>query len=241
MTVPTFRQGGRLPESGGGLAMKQVIGPARPDGMSRRHLLVGAAWAACCTGLMRPSAAFAQQSGMWGAETQEKYSRFMVDFAKNYDRPIDCADLALRGLIEFAHENRLPVRLFYFAKSGGRLKRRWYGFKPGDNKEQVASLLQRQLGAANVIDNTAQIEPAQLRPGDMIMTYFPDVGSTGHTRVVIRSVFDDKQRDWLVAWMQGSLPPIIPEEVEQFFGEISTERGVPTARRWRYGQFTSGA
>ena len=209
-------------------------------GLSRRNLLQGAVSAACLAGLLRPGAALAQ-ARMWGEETQLKYSRFMVDFAKGYDRPIDCADLALRGLIEFAHENRLPVRLFYFAKSGGKLKRKWYGFKPGDNKEQVAALIQRQLGAANVIDNTVQIQPAQLRPGDVIMTYFPEVGSTGHTRVVIRSVFDDKQRDWLVAWMQGSLPPIIPEEVEQFFAEISTERGIPTARRWRYGQFTSGA
>lgn len=78
---------------------------------------------------------------------------------------------------------------------------------------------------------------ADLKPGGLIMTRFQDVDSTGHTRVVIRSVFDDKQRDWLVGWMQGSLPPIVPEQVEMFSGEIPAERGIPTARRWRFGQF----
>jgi hypothetical protein len=205
--------------------------------ISRRTALA-VALAATGTALLPPAAAWAQAGLLWDAEVQEKYSRFMVEFAKGFDKPIDCADLALRGLIEFAHDQRLPVRMFYFGRVAGRTKRRWIGFKPGDDKERMANLFQRNFGAANVIDNTAQIEPAALKPGDLIMTRFQDVDSTGHTRVVIRSVFDDKQRDWLVAWMQGSLPPIVPEEVEMYFGEIPTERGIPTARRWRFEQFT---
>jgi hypothetical protein len=204
---------------------------------SRRMLLSGAV-AAGGLGLLRPTAAWAQLGQLWNAEVQEKYSRFMVDFAKSFDQPIDCADLALKGLIEFASDQRLPVRMFYFGKVGGRTKRRWIGYKPGDDRQRAAALFMRSFGAANVIDNTAQIEAAALKPGDLIMTRFQDVNSTGHTRVIIRSVFDDKQRDWLVAWMQGSLPPIVPQEVEMFYGEISTERGVPTARRWRFNQFT---
>lgn len=216
-----------------------VIDDRLRAGLTRRRLLAGSL-SATCTAMLWPSAAMAQARVLWNAEVQEKYSRFMVTFAQGYDQPIDCADLAIRGLVEFAHEQQLPVRLFYFGKVGRRLKKVWLGFKPGDNKERAARMLQLSLGAANVIDNSEQIEPAALRPGDLIMTYFPDVGSSGHTRVVIRSVFDDKQRDWLVAWMQGSLPPIVPQEVETFYREISTERGVPTARRWRYRQFVTG-
>ena len=206
------------------------------DHFSRRFVL-GGALAAAGVGLLAPGRAVAQQAGLWNPEVQEKYSRFMVEFAKAYDKPIDCADLALKGLVQFAHEQRLPVRLFYFARSGGRTKRQWFTFKPGDDNDRAAALFMRNLGAANVIDNTAQIPPGELKPGDLIMTRFQDVDSTGHTRVVVRSVFDDKQRDWLVGWMQGSLPPIVPEEVEMFYGEIPSERGVPTARRWRFGQF----
>lgn len=208
--------------------------------ISRRTLLASAG-AAGGLGLLQPNAAWAQLGLLWNAEVQEKYSRFMVEFAKTFDKPIDCADLALRGLIEFAHDQRLPVRMFYFGKVAGRTKRRWIGFKPGDDRERAARLFMLNFGAINVIDNTAQIEPAALKPGDLIMTQFRGANSTGHTRVVIRSVFDDKQRDWLVAWMQGSIPEIIPEEVEMFYGEIPAERGVPTARRWRFNQFTNAA
>lgn len=206
------------------------------DQVSRR-LVLGGGCAAAALGLLGPGRAFAQQATLWNAEVQEKYSRFMVEFAKAYDKPIDCADLALKGLVQFAHDQRLPVRLFYFGRVAGRSKRRWFTFKPGDDNDRAAALFMRNLGAANVIDNTAEIPPGELKPGDLIMTRFQDVDSTGHTRVVIRSVFDDKQRDWLVGWMQGSLPPIVPEEVEMYYGDIPTERGVPTARRWRFGQF----
>lgn len=206
------------------------------DQFSRRFVL-GGAIAAAGAAMLAPGRALAQAAALWNAEVQDKYSRFMVEFAKSYDKPIDCADLALKGLIQFAHEQRLPVRLFYFGKVAGRTKRRWFTFKPDDDNDRAAALFMRNLGAANVIDNTAEIPPADLKPGDLIMTRFQDVDSTGHTRVVIRSVFDDKQRDWLVGWMQGSLPPIVPEEVEMFYGEIPTERGVPTARRWRFSQF----
>lgn len=208
--------------------------------VSRRQLCaIGLAGVA---GLLWPAAAGAQaRRGLWDEAAQLKYSRFMLEFTREFEQPIDCADLALRGLVEFAARERLPVRLFYFGKVRGRTKRKWYAYKPGDDLERTAALLMRQLGAVNVIDNTALIPAADLRPGDMIMTRFQDVDSTGHTRIVVKSIYDEDQRDWLVAWMQGNLPPTIPVEKEEYFRDIPTDRGTPQPRRWRFDQFETGA
>jgi hypothetical protein len=210
-------------------------------GVSRRELgrlMLSGAWAA---GLLWPASARGQaMARLWDEATQLKYSRFMLEFTRQFEQPIDCADRALRGLIEFAARERLPVRLFYFGKVQGRPKRKWYSFKPGDDKERTAALLMRQLGAVNVIDNSALIRAEELRPGDMIMTRFQDVDSTGHTRIVVKSIYDQDQRDWLVAWMQGNLPPTIPVEKEEYFRDIPADRGTPQPRRWRFNQFVVG-
>lgn len=222
--------------------MDEAKGGVVSADLSRRQLGRLALSAICSAGLLRPASAWAQgANSLWDEATQLKYSRFMLEFTQQFGEPIDCADLALRGLIEFADRERLPVRLFYFGKVQGRTKRKWYSYKPGQDKVRIANLLMQQLGAVNVIDNTALIPAAELRPGDMIMTRFQDIGSTGHTRIVIKSIYDEDQRDWLVAWMQGNLPPTIPVEKEEYFREIPRDRGIPQPRRWRFQQFVTGA
>ena len=152
-------------------------------------------------------------STLWTSEKIADYHAFMAAFTANYKEKIDCADLALVGLIEFAFENRLPVRLKYYKKGSWQ----WYtsptyeslddatnpklkaaaakgGMAHAEElvavearnlakKEQFKKLIKVNLGAENVIDNTRKIEPAEALSGDFLMTKRPN-GQMGHTRVI---------------------------------------------------------
>src|SRR5262249_60871141 len=91
----------------------------------------------------------------------------MQSFVQNYKKPIDCADLALLGLIEFASSQGLPVNLRY------RSKGHWASYDAGSDdftsKEQYIVTVLGNLGALNVIDNTHPIKPTELAPGDLLM------------------------------------------------------------------------
>lgn len=50
-------------------------------------------------------------TGSWGAQEIQAYSDFMRTFISSYNQRIDCADLGLLGLIQFASQNGLPVNL----------------------------------------------------------------------------------------------------------------------------------
>ena len=93
----------------------------------------------------------------WNQENIAKYQRFSKKYIKNFNEKIDCADLAIVCLVDFATENALPVKLKYFA--GGW---KWYSFAPGvTNANGFKEKATRMLGALNVIDNTRSIQIAE--------------------------------------------------------------------------------
>lgn len=102
----------------------------------------------------------------WDSTTIAKYHTFAKDYVQNYQRRIDCADLAIASLVDFAAENSLNVRLKYYAGSW-----KWYAFDPDkDNAAQFKVMAMRMLGALNVIDNTEPILIGLAKPGDLIMS-----------------------------------------------------------------------
>src|SRR3954463_3396265 len=53
---------------------------------------------------------------VWTSEKISQYHTFMASFISGYTDKIDCADLALEGLVEFAYQNGLPIKLKYYKK-----------------------------------------------------------------------------------------------------------------------------
>jgi len=54
----------------------------------------------------------------WGRADIQGSSNYMKNFVKSYGGKIDCADLALLGLINYASSNGLPVSLKYYSNGG---------------------------------------------------------------------------------------------------------------------------
>ena len=50
----------------------------------------------------------------WTAKEIEQYHTFAKQYISTYGERIDCADLGISALIDFAAKNKLPVRLKYF-------------------------------------------------------------------------------------------------------------------------------
>ena len=103
----------------------------------------------------------------WTKAMIDGYAAFSKTYVTSFDTEIDCADLALSALVDYAGANKLPVRLRYFAKG----KWDWYTLPAGSRKAGAFKTnALKMLGALNVIGNTRQIAIESARPGDLIMT-----------------------------------------------------------------------
>ena len=177
----------------------------------------------------------------WARADIEAYSNYMKDFVKNYPGKIDCADLALMGLINFASSNGLPVNFKYY--SAGH----WgsYNAQSGDFSSvgQYTNTVLTNMGAVNVIDNTHPISPGDLQAGDLLMTkYDPRTTGgryTGHTRIV--TGLSCKCADPTVTYYFGNLPPDVPERGQGPLSGILRQGGMlapnQVPRRWNFGSW----
>lgn len=150
---------------------------------------------------------------LWTSEKISEYHKFMGPFISGYPDKIDCADLALEGLVEFAFQHGLPIKLKYY--SGGKWHHRsspvYESLDDAKNpalhaaaaqgtaarvaaifeimarnvatKDKFKKSVRLDFGAVNVIDNTHKIDPSEALAGDLLMMKRPN-GQMGHTRVI---------------------------------------------------------
>lgn len=167
---------------------------------------------------------------LWDNGIIEKYHSFAKTYISTYKYKIDCADLAIAVLIDFAKENKLPVKLKYYSGSWN-----WYVYDSNtDNATKFKDKAMKMLGALNIIDNTKIIPIVMAKPGDLIMTKWS--GTLGHTRIIHSVRFDPKIKKYKVDWYQGNLPPVVPEKRTAYFSEIGNVYG-NAPRRWNFDQF----
>ncbi|HVY47761.1 MAG TPA: hypothetical protein VHB21_17855 [Minicystis sp.] len=169
----------------------------------------------------------------WTPDVVHEYQIFVKAFVTSYAEKIDCADLALASLVEFAYPRQLPIKLKYY--KGGH----WEKYDASDypSMKDFESVVRQNMGALNVIDNTVPIKVGDAAPGDLIMTKWSAV--EGHTRVIYSIAPVDPASpatDYDVVWYQGNVPIVIPERREQLFSEIDHVFGA-SPRRWNYHQF----
>jgi hypothetical protein len=165
----------------------------------------------------------------WTNEMIRGYQAYTAGYIERYAQKIDCADLALASLIDFAYDNGLPVNLKYF--SGG-----WKSYRSQDySRDNYKSTVLDNLGALSVIDNTQAIEPAEAGAGDLIMSKWNN--RSGHTRVIYSVAPVNGGSDYNVIWYQGNLPAVVPERRSGLLSQIEKiYEGKP--RRWRFSQFS---
>ncbi|MGF1689289.1 hypothetical protein L4C36_21895 [Photobacterium japonica] len=159
-----------------------------------------------------------------------KYYQYAKSYIENYNKKIDCADLAIVMLIDFANKNNLPVKFKYYADGW-----KWLNFSSDiDDVVKFKSKAMRMLGALNVIDNTVSVAISSAKSGDLIMSRWSS--TLGHTRI-IHSI-KQEESGYKVVWYQGNLPAVIPEKREALFSNID---GVYAShpRRWNFEQFNA--
>jgi hypothetical protein len=167
----------------------------------------------------------------WTKSAIDGYAAFSRTYVTSFAAAIDCADLALSSLVDYAIVNRLPLRLRYFAKG----KWDWYALAAGSRKGAAFKRNALQmLGALNVIDNTRKIGIESARAGDLIMTRWSP--TLGHTRIIDRITLDPAAGDYRVVWYQGNLPPVVPQRRTGLFAAISNVYD-NAPRRWKFSQF----
>ena len=166
----------------------------------------------------------------WTNDKISSYHKFAKTYVSTYNTKIDCADLAIAVLVDFASKKSLPIKLKYYNKGW-----KWIKFNPkDDNDKQFKTKAMRMLGALNVIDNTKPIPIGIAKSGDLIMSKWNL--SLGHTRIVYSVKHDAKSKKYKVVWFQGNLPPVKPEKKTDYFSNISDVFG-GTPRRWNFEQF----
>lgn len=168
---------------------------------------------------------------VWTDSDVDGYHTFAKTYIENFGNKIDCADLALAALVDYAAAHSLPVRLRYY-KDGAWA---WYELAAGSrDASKFKTKVMTMLGALNVIDNTKAIPTATAKPGDLIMSKWS--GSSGHTRIIHGLKYDAKAKDYQVTWYQGNLPIVVPEKKSGPFSQIA---GVyeDKPRRWKFSQF----
>lgn len=166
----------------------------------------------------------------WNSEIRLRYQEFSKNYISTYPNKIDCADLAIATLVEFAKIEKLPIKFKYYS-SGWQ----WISYTPTtDNANEFKQKAMTMLGALNVIDNTIKIPIAASKAGDFIMSRWGD--SLGHTRVIF-SVTPIKEK-YNVVWYQGNLPAVKPEKREDLFSNIQ-EVFEQQPRRWNFEQFSN--
>jgi hypothetical protein len=173
----------------------------------------------------------------WNDQNIEAFLKGSTEYIEeNFVKPqkkIDCADLALSYLVDYAVANELPVTLMYWAEGGWK-----YYTVPADagNAEPYKDWILDNLGALNVIDNSEAIDASDTKEGDLIMSKWS--GSSGHTRIVVSSQVVESGTDYIFTFYQGNLPPVVPEKKTQMlstidFGELEDKR----PRRWKFASF----
>jgi hypothetical protein len=166
----------------------------------------------------------------WTDDKITQYHVYAKTYIESYNQRIDCADLALATLIDFAGLHALPVRLKYYA--GGW---KWKAFDPtSGNSATFKGEVQVMMGALNVIDNTVSINIDTAKAGDLIMSKWSN--SLGHTRIIHSVTRVESTGQYQVVWYQGNLPPVVPEKKEDIFSAITGVYG-DSPRRWKFGQF----
>ena len=143
---------------------------------------------------------------------------------------IDCADLAISSLVDYAAKEKLPVKLKYYDKGW-----KWLNFDPSSDKASTYKKKAMQmLGALNVIDNSKSIALHLAKPGDLIMSKWSS--TLGHTRIIYSTQLDKKTGETSVTWYQGNLPPVVPVKKQENFSSINGVYG-GTPRRRNFDQF----
>ena len=117
----------------------------------------------------------------WSGEKTAKYHEFARFYVAAYSQKIDCADLAIAALVEFAKKEGLPVRFKYYDKSS-----QWVAFDPAkDDAQEFKRRAMIMFGALNVIDNTKTIPIAAAKPGG-----FHNVEMEQFSRAYTSNTFD---------------------------------------------------
>ncbi len=168
----------------------------------------------------------------WTDKDIVRYHQFAKVYISTYGKKIDCADLAISALIEFASKNKLPIKLKYY--QGGW---NWFNYNPSVDKAfKYKTNAMRMLGALNVIDNTKPIPLELAKPGDFLMTKWSS--ALGHTRIIYSIELKADVKDFNVVWYQGNLPPVKPEKKTDMFSKIGDVYG-QSPRRWSFEQFNN--
>ena len=183
-------------------------------------------------GHVRAGASKKEENMGWTSKEIARYHQFAKQYISTYGERIDCADLAISALIDFASKNKLPVKLKYFR--GGW---KWIVYNPSlDNAVKFRNNAMRMLGALNIIDNTIPIFIGSAEAGDFIMSKWNS--ALGHTRIIYSIDYKTKENDFSIVWYQGNLPPVKPEKRNELFSKIE---GVydKRPRRWNFEQFNN--
>ena len=115
----------------------------------------------------------------WNQTMIAEFQAFARGYVSTYNSKIDCADLAIASLVDFAAVNKLPVRLKFY----GNRQWKYYEFNPDkDNAKKFKKKAMTMLGALNVIDNTVEVPLSSTKPGDLLMSKWSNV--LGHTRII---------------------------------------------------------
>jgi hypothetical protein len=167
----------------------------------------------------------------WEPSQISGYHDYAKSYISSFSKKIDCADLAIACLIDYAETHGLHVDLKYYASKSWN----WLRFPDaGLSTDEFKRKAMRMLGALNLIDNTVAIAIGAAKAGDLIMTKWS--GSLGHTRIIDSITRDPKTKAYNVVWYQGNLPPVVPERKEADFSAIPSVYG-QSPRRWRFAQF----
>lgn len=173
----------------------------------------------------------------WSETDIANYQTYCKTKLSTFTEAIDCADLALVCLIDFAYANALRVRLKYYAKGW-----QWYDSKDYESVDKFRAHITMQLGALNVIDNTKPMAIQDASTGDLLMTKWH--ASLGHTRVIseVRSITEaNGDIDYEVTWYQGNLPAVVPEKKTMNWSVLKDDAAQnifdKKPRRWNFAQF----
>lgn len=167
---------------------------------------------------------------LWTSGKIDVFHAYAKNYISEYGQKIDCADLAIAVLADFAGAHSLPIRFKYHSHGW-----KWKVFNPDNQKTtEFKSESMNLFGALNVIDNTVSIPISKAKSGDLIMTKHSN--SLGHTRVIYSVSPDPRAGKYFVIWYQGNLPPVVPERKQGDFDSIANVYG-QNPRRWNFEQF----
>ena len=114
-----------------------------------------------------PSFSFAerntQKGRKWTAADANAFATWVPNYVGKYSGALDCADLAIVTVIEFAKINRLHLD---FNLPSQKLR---YNESNFINYELLKHWARKSLGARNIADNTKSVSVGQARAGDVLL------------------------------------------------------------------------